>query len=329
MKKLATAIAALAVVVACDNTSTPSTAPLTPDASSNARGEVGQPEPPMLGTHWARGENPARAGGAGAVYGNMTLHGGNIMPSSATYAIFWGPSWNTDPAFTSDKISGLGSFLGGFGGSNYIHASTEYNGMNGQFVGTSSAYSGSFVDNSSAPRHAPQVSAVQNEVCRVLSNNGVTPRSDAVYNVYATTTRGGAGYCAWHSYGSCNGTPVQFAWYFNLDGDSGCNPGTPYGSYTSGHSNSQGLAALANVTAHEVSETITDPRNGGWYDAGNGENADKCAWSFSPNNGSLVTLSNNSTWRLQMEWSNNAFSSGTGYANRNGQNACLDGILKY
>jgi len=324
-KPLALAVAALAVVAACEGTSPTSTTPLTPTASSQARGEVGQPELVMLGAQSVRGY----AGNPNKVYGNMTLHNGNIMPSSVTYAIFWGPGWNTNSTFTADKLPGIASFLTGFGGSHYVHASTEYNGVNGQFVGTSSTYMGQFVDNAAAPSAAPQVSAVQSEVCKVLSANGVAPRSDAVYNVYATTPRGGAGYCAWHSYGSCNGVAVQFAWYFNLDGDSGCNPGTPYGSYTSGHTNSQGLAAIANVTAHEVSETITDPRNGGWYDAGNGENADKCAWSFSPNNSGLVTLSNSSTWRLQMEWSNAAFSAGTGYANRHAQNACLDGIVKY
>ena len=61
----------------------------------------------------------------------------------------------------------------------------------------------------------------------------------------------------------------------------------------------------------------------------NGENADKCAWSFSPNNSSLVTLSNSSTWKLQMEWSNKAFTASSGYANRNGQLACLDGIVYF
>jgi hypothetical protein len=102
----------------------------------------------------------------------------------------------------------------------------------------------------------------------------------------------------------------------NIDAEPGCDPADTYGT---GHS--QGLAAVANVTAHELAETITDPRNGGWYDSSGAENGDKCAWSFA----SPVTLKNGSTWKLQMEWSNNAFTAGTGYANRSGQKGCLQG----
>jgi len=314
-------IAVTAFLGACDNGTQEPTSP------SADRGLVGAPEGPMMGVHWARGEHPTGAAVHGRPQpGNITLHNGLIMPSSRTYSIFWGSTWNTA---AGDKIAGINAFLTGFGGSNYIHASTEYYGVDGAHVGTASSFSGSFTVLSAAPANAPTVTAVQNEVCKVLAAGGVAPRTDAIYNVYASTTRGGAGYCAWHSYGSCNGTNVQFAWYFNLDGDSGCNPGTPTGSYTSGHTNSQGLAAIANVTAHEVSEAITDPRNGGWYDSKNGENADKCAWSFSPSNSGLVTLTGGGTYRLQMEWSNAAFTAGTGYANQYGQKACLDGITKF
>jgi hypothetical protein len=325
-KQIALAVAGLAFAAACESSS-PTGSTMAPTDPSNSAGLVGQPEPPMLGAHWGRGNNPGHAAGAaGALYGNMTLHGGNVMPSNATYAIYWGPGWATNPG---DKIAGINAFYAGFGGSNYAHTNTEYNGVDGAFAGVASTFLGSTVDNSTAPRRAPSTSTVQSEVCKVLSAKGITPRSDALYNVYATTTRGSAGYCAWHSYGSCNGTNIQFAWYFNLDGDAGCDPGSPTGSYTAGHVNSQGLNALSSVAAHELSETITDPRNGGWYDAGNGENGDKCAWAFSPNNGGLVTLSNGATFKMQMEWSNREFTAGTGYANRDGQKGCLDGVVKF
>jgi len=85
---------------------------------------------------------------------------------------------------------------------------------------------------------------------------------------------------------------------------------------------SQGLAALANVSAHELSEARTDPSNGGWYDSSGAENGDKCSWTF---NVPFVTFSNGSTWKVQGEWSNNAYTSGTGYPNNSGQNGCLDG----
>jgi hypothetical protein len=36
-----------------------------------------------------------------------------------------------------------------------------------------------------------------------------------------------------------------------------------------------------------------------------------------------VNLHNNSKWKLQMEWSNNAFNANNCYPNLSGQNGCL------
>jgi hypothetical protein len=141
------------------------------------------------------------------------------------------------------------------------------------------------------------------------------------YPVYTDVPRGHARYCAWHSYGTVT-TPggstvlVQFAFFFSLDGDPGCDPQSTIPS------ESQGLAALANVSAHELSEARTDPTAGGWYDSSGQENGDKCAWTF---NVPYVTFSNKTQWKLQGEWSNNAYNTNTGYPNALGQDGCLDG----
>jgi len=100
----------------------------------------------------------------------------------------------------------------------------------------------------------------------------------------------------------------------NLDGIAGCDPGDTFTTH------SQGLAALANVTAHELSETITDPRGAGWFDSSGAENGDKCAWSFPSTN---VVKLGTEDWMLQMEWSNAAYTAGTGENNRSGQPGCL------
>jgi hypothetical protein len=264
----------------------------------------GRPEPPMLGPHRARDVGPP-GGGSNPL---MTWHTGAILPSATVTAIFWGTSWGS---YVGDKITGVASFYEGYGGTNYALASTEYTGSNGQ-VGTAITYGGNLVDTSAAPSRAPKVSAIQNEVCKMIAN----PVPNGYYPVYVDTPRGSAQYCAWHSYGSCNGVAVQFGFFFDLDGDAGCDPQD--GRTVS----SQGLEALANVSAHELSETMTDPRNGGWYDSGGNENGDKCAWTF---NVPYVTFANGSTWKLQGEWSNAAYNAGTGYPNRSNQHGCLDG----
>ena len=100
-------------------------------------------------------------------------------------------------------------------------------------------------------------------------------------------------------------------------GDAGCDPQDTSGLH------SQGLAALANVSARELSEARTDPASpGAWCDSSGQENGDKCAWSF---NVPFVTFPDGNKWKLEGEWSNAAYTAGTGYPNRSGQKGCLDG----
>src|ERR1039457_394791 len=67
-------------------------------------------EPPVVGITWARGvEPPASTGTAGVSNAarrsaNMTYHGGKIMPTAGTEAIFWGTSWGT---YSGDKSTGI------------------------------------------------------------------------------------------------------------------------------------------------------------------------------------------------------------------------------
>jgi hypothetical protein len=248
-------------------------------------------------------------GGGGSVL--MTSHGGAVLTANKTQAIFWGPQWSS-ATFAGDVITGLDSFFSGFGGSKYADASTEYSGTNGQ-VTSSSTYLGHVFDSSAAPNKALTVTSAVAEACRMTANN---PDPNALYLIYTATGAGHVNYCAWHSYGNCgNGAPVQVAYMPNIAGLAGCDPQDMWTSH------SQPLAALANVTSHELSETITDPRNGGWYDGSGEENGDKCAWSFL----GKVTLSNGTTWKLQGEWSNAAYTAGTGYPNLSGQLGCLQG----
>lgn len=241
----------------------------------------------------------ARPGGGGSGSSPLLVwHNGQIMTSSAATAIYWGSSWGST-SYQSDKITGLATLYSGFGASNYMGTNTEYTGTNGQ-VGTGVAYDGSVIDTSATPRRGPRPSDVLKVVARDIAN----PVANGYYPVYSDIRRGNAGYCAWHSYGTINGVPVQFAFFFDLNGDPGCDPGDTSGLH------SQGLSALANVSGHELSEAVTDPRGGGWYDSTGAENADKCAWTF---NGT-VTLTNGSQWKIQGNWSNAAYLANTGYA---------------
>ena len=245
---------------------------------------------------------------------NMTYHGGKIMPTATTKAIFWGTSWAT---YTGDKIVGLDTFYSGISGSNYNKTVDEYTGTNGQ-VGATTTHQGHIIDTSAATGGG-NTATILAEVAKQINLGNIVPDAsgNGYYPVYTDVPRGSAQYCAWHSAGSVNGKAIQFAFFFKLDGDAGCDPADT----TTGHS--QGLAALANVSAHELAEARSDPASpGAWYDSSGNENGDKCAWTF---NVPAVTFSNGSTWKLQGEWSNKAFTAGTGYPNKGGQKGCLDG----
>jgi hypothetical protein len=246
---------------------------------------------------------------------NMTYHGGVVMPTSTIKAIFWGTSWGT---YTGDKITGINSFYTGFNNSNYAKTSDEYKDSSGTAVGPSSTYQGNIIDTSAASGGG-STSAILAEVQKQVNAGNI--KLDASGNsyipVYTDLPRGHAGYCAWHSAGTINGTRVEFGFFWKLDGDAGCDPQDT----TTTHS--EGLAAIANVSAHELSEARTDPASpGAWYDSHGAENGDKCAWTFGA---PTVTFSNGSKWKLQGEWSNAAFTAGTGYPNSAGQHGCLGG----
>lgn len=250
---------------------------------------------------------------------NLTYHGGPVMTSVQTLAIFWGSAWN-NASFAGDKITGMDAFYTGFSGSAYAGTNTEYTDAAGHHVTGTSTHLGHYVDASSSPTRVPSTADVLAEVCTALSKAGKVPQADGYYPVYVSVARGHLQYCAWHSHGPCGGTDVQFGLILNLDGDASCDPGED--PTATGHS--QGLAAIANVSGHELSEAVTDPDLNAWYDASGAENSDKCAWAFS---GKLVTLKRDA-WTIQGNWSNAAYDSNKGYANTSGQNGCLDGNQK-
>jgi hypothetical protein len=264
-------------------------------------------EMPAAGIHWAKGAGPNKSTGGGSP--NMTYHVGPIMPTADVTAIFWGQGWGSP----GDKITGLDSFYQGIGGSSYAATCNEYTDSSNAQVSSSITYHGHVIDTSKAPSNGNRTSSILAEVCKMIPSSKLV--SNGYYPVYIDNPRI-SNYCAWHSAGTCNGVTVQFAFFYKLDGDAGCDPGSTVPSQ------SQGLAALANVSGHELSEARTDPHGNAWYDNSGNENADKCAWTFGTPS---LTFTNGTQWKIQGNWSNNAYNNGTGYPNSGGLSGCLDG----
>jgi hypothetical protein len=255
---------------------------------------------PQAGIVWTHGLTNAAGHARHTSSPNLLYHGGPVMTQTTeVYPIFWGTS------FGSDVMSGIDSFYGGVGNTNYAKTNTEYTNGSRQFVVPGVHANGHVTDTTAAPTQAPQTSAILAEVARMYPD----PTPNAYYPVYIDQPRGHAGYCAWHSAGTINGVNVQFAFFFKLDNDPGCNPQSPT-------SQSEGLQALGNVSGHELSEMMTDPQLNAWYDSQGAENADKCAWTFGKK---LLNLGGTS-WKIQGNWSNNAYDTSTGYTR-----GCIDG----
>ncbi len=275
------------------------------------------PTSPAQHVHATRDE-AARRHGAGTTSTSsaaMSFHGGNVLPHIAARVVLAGAKWR-DPAFAADKISGLDSFYSGYGGSIYAVTADEYIGANGP-VGAALRYQGHAAP-SSTSIDGTKLAAVTTAACAEFASGAFLPDTGGTQHVaiYSDLKRpASVKYCAYHGAVSCNRQTVTVAFYWNLDGDSSCGAQ----DYVTGHT--PGLAALANVTAHELHETRSDPMLNAWYDAQQNEAGDKCAWTFaSP----YVTFKNGSRWKLQAEWSNAAFSLSRGVANQSGQKACVD-----
>jgi hypothetical protein len=124
-----------------------------------------------------------------------------------------------------------------------------------------------------------------------------------LYLVYSQTPVPG-GYCGWHYFGSCGGSAIEYAYILNMDNIVGCSS-----PVAGGHS--AGLSAIANVSAHEISETLTDPDVNGWRNPTGAEIGDLCNFTF---DAPSTTLSNGAVFALQDEWSNEANDAGYGFA---------------
>lgn len=150
-------------------------------------------------------------------------------------------------------------------------------------------YQGYIIDTSST---APddQSTTILAEICRQITDGNITPDplGRGYYPVYLDVPKpSNSLHCSYHSSGTCGGKVVNFASIWNLDGN---RCGDPLDTLT-GHC--QGLAALANVSGHELSEARV---NGAWRDSQNFENADKCG-SPSVFNVPFVTFSKGANGR--------------------------------
>jgi hypothetical protein len=227
-----------------------------------------------------RGSNHGRS-----VATNLVDHGGPVLPTSHLYAIWWGsPStWAG-----TDIQAGMASFFSGLNRSSYVNTAAQY--MRGASL--SVVVSGTVADTSSPPKKIGAIT-LGNEVQKEVNAQLLPVDPSGIYFLFTSNAQSG-GFCAAHTYAPVSGTTVSVAYMPNESGVAGCAVSGAVGGF------SAAAQSLANLTAHEFMESVTDPFISAWYDKSGSEIGDKCAWQF----GSPVTLKNGSIWQLQEEWSN-------------------------
>jgi hypothetical protein len=228
-----------------------------------------------------------RAGAAKWSSDDLEDLGGPVIPESTMIAIWWGQT----SRFPADTMSGMDTFLTGLNGSRYLAVADQYVRQPAK-----STFLGHILETSPSPTHSPSTEEIVAKVCQVLYDARQVPNPNTLYLVFTDGFPEQSNFCAWHDGGKCpSGQRIRVAYLPNMANVPQCDPGDLF----SCNKFSEPTRALANVTAHEVLEMITDPDGNAWVDRAGEEIADKCVWRF----GSCTALGS-TRWQLQKEWSN-------------------------
>jgi hypothetical protein len=268
---------------------------------------------------YMRGMNP-NAAGATTNPQNMSYFGGALLPSTTTYAFWWGKPSD----FPSDARDGLDDFLDGLDASPFLDVADQY--LFGQKART--RFGGNLFDYSAPPLQPVDLTtgffSLAPEICKVLSANGQTPDPKGLYIIYTSNFPNENLYCAFHGYDTCaDGTVLDIIYVPNftstLSSVSGC--GSDFDPLFSPNKHSEATRAMASATAHEFMESITDPNGDGWTNATTGDEvADPCVYLYQ----SWVPVTDD-RWKLQEIWSNQA----GGCAQGSGRNARVLGATSH
>jgi uncharacterized membrane protein len=266
--------------------------------AARASGQAAPGSPPhRLGVHIMRSAKAAAASSHVAGPPNMVYNGGAVLPSTTTYAIWWGKRSDFPP----DAVEGIDELLSDLDGSDFLHIADQY--LFGQRAHT--RFGGNLFD-PSAPTEMP-VDAQFNdliypEVFKVLQANGLKPDPTAIYAVYTSNFPAEAiadGFCAFHTYDfSPDGAVIHLA-YMPNSASVPAYCGTDFDAVFKPNSYSEPTRAVASATGHEFMETITDPNGDAWYNANFSEIGDPCAYIYQ----TWVPLRDDK-WKIQMIWSN-------------------------
>lgn len=268
------------------------------------------------------------AAGVRAAGGNLTYHGGPVMHTNRSYAIFWDPASAFPAGFSTLMSRYLGDAAGDSGLSTNVYSvGTQYSDSAGR-AGYGASFGASLSDDDPyPPSGCPVVSGfstcvtdaqLQAEVDDFATANSLPRGLTSLYYVFLPApvdlcldvgTCFDNFFCAYHGYMDSAGAPTVYAALPYASDIAKCVPGQHPNSGVSSTGDDE-----LNGLSHEANEAITDPLLNAWFDSNGGENADKCRNTGddygSPLGGTPGSLFNqligSDGYFLQREWGNGA-----------------------
>lgn len=237
----------------------------------------------------------------------IEYHGGPVMVAPHNIYYIWYGNWTGD---TTTSI--LPSFARGLNSSAYFNTDTSYTQSDGQSVVNTVTMSNQVSDNYSRGSYLAD-SDIAAIVITQISLGRLPTDPNGVYFVLTSpdvqeTSGFCSRYCGWHTHTTLNGADIKYA--FVGDPKNQCPSSCEWQTGSSPNGN-PGADGMANIIAHELNETVSDPDLNAWYHLSlGGEVGDLCAWNFGSStytapNGSLANVSlGGNNYLIQQNWVN-------------------------
>ena len=256
--------------------------------------------------------------------GRLIYHGGQVMRTNKTFAIYWLPAgWSMVSGYRSTLNRYLHDSAADSGGTQNVYSTqVQYSDATGpiaysQKFGGSTTSRAVFPSNGCSPYMGLRVcltdSQVSAQIQAVIAAKGwvagpthafflFLPKNVGVCDDASGTACAFKSYCAYHSWIGAGAAQIVYA-------DMPYSDTVPDACATNRRPNGNDADDTINVTSHEHREMIEDPAGDGWYDAAGNEGSDKCAWKFGVPLGSTSTGDYNQSinrhyYFVQEEWTN-------------------------
>jgi hypothetical protein len=260
--------------------------------------------------------------------GPLAYHGGPVLQTVNTYAIFWIPAHLQNGGATSMSAgyqtvekNMLTDYPGhGIDNNNtqYYQGTTtkKYIQNAGKLAATyvdTNLYPASGCSDSATPGNCITDAQLESEIARVMALKGWT---GGLTNMFLVFTSSGEGSCFDNTNTSC--AYVQYCAYHSFFTNSGgatvVYSNEPYGNTTvcqtsaaKSPNNNPAADAAATAASHELTEAITDPLLNAWFDSSGNEIGDICAYIYGSNTwdaGLANEAWNGHFYELQTEYDN-------------------------